>query len=72
MQLDCWDDTVDLTRGSSPLEGEPKLPFAILVGGACESKSPPTKTPKSDLAPPQGGSCDVAPFEAYFADRRAA
>ena len=40
---------------SSPLEGEPKSPFAILLGGLLAASCPPPK-PKRVLAPPQGGS----------------
>ncbi len=50
----------------SPLEGESNFPLGNLVGGnnsphASAQNSPPTKTTKSVLAPPKGGSAQERP-----------
>ena len=49
---------------NSPLEGESTRSFSASVGGNASRKIPPTKSPESDLAPPQGGSSPAVPLGA--------
>lgn len=51
----------------SPLAGKSNRSFNDLVGENPAQKNPPTKTPKSVLAPPQGGSGEfTAPPAPYY------